>query len=39
MSIRPTFPDPKYIEIKGGSHGITRTRADEINAELVKFIG
>jgi hypothetical protein len=27
-----------YIEIKGGSHGIPWTRADEINAELVKFL-
>src|SRR5205807_3961243 len=26
----------KYVEIKGGSHGITWTRAEEINAELVK---
>jgi pimeloyl-ACP methyl ester carboxylesterase len=28
----------KYVEIKGGSHGITWTRAEEINAELVKFL-
>jgi non-heme chloroperoxidase len=28
----------KYVEIKGGSHGITWTRADEINAELVPFL-
>jgi non-heme chloroperoxidase len=28
----------KYVEIRGGSHGITWTRADEINAELVKFL-
>jgi non-heme chloroperoxidase len=28
-----------YIEIKGGSHGIPWTRAEEINAELVKFLG
>jgi non-heme chloroperoxidase len=28
----------KYVEIKGGSHGITWTRAQEINAELVKFL-
>jgi pimeloyl-ACP methyl ester carboxylesterase len=27
-----------YVEIKGGSHGITWTRAEEINAELVKFL-
>jgi non-heme chloroperoxidase len=28
----------KYVEIKGGSHGMTWTRAEEINAELVKFL-
>jgi non-heme chloroperoxidase len=28
----------KFIEIKGGSHGIPWTHADEINAELVKFL-
>ena len=28
----------KYVEIKGGSHGITWTRAEEINAELVPFL-
>jgi non-heme chloroperoxidase len=28
----------KYLEIKGGSHGITWTRAEEINAELVRFL-
>jgi non-heme chloroperoxidase len=28
----------KYVEIKGGSHGITWTRAEAINAELVKFL-
>ncbi len=28
----------KFIEIKGGSHGITWTRAEEINNELVKFL-
>src|SRR6267142_32355 len=28
----------KYVEIKGGSHGITWTRAEEINAELVRFL-
>jgi pimeloyl-ACP methyl ester carboxylesterase len=28
----------KYVEIDGGSHGIPWTRADEINAELVKFL-
>ena len=30
--------DVKFIEIKGGSHGLPWTRADEINAELVKFL-
>jgi non-heme chloroperoxidase len=30
--------DVKYLEIKGGSHGLPWTRADEINAELVKFL-
>jgi pimeloyl-ACP methyl ester carboxylesterase len=28
----------KYVEIKGGSHGMTWTRAEEINAELVPFL-
>lgn len=28
----------KYVEINGGSHGITWTRAEDINAELVKFL-
>ena len=28
----------KYIEIKGGSHGIPWTHAQEINDELVKFL-
>src|SRR5712691_926899 len=28
----------KYMEIRGGSHGITWTRAEEINAELVKYL-
>jgi non-heme chloroperoxidase len=28
----------KYVEIKGGSHGITWTRAEEINAQLVPFL-
>jgi non-heme chloroperoxidase len=31
--------DVKFIEIKGGSHGLPWTRAEEINAELVKFLG
>jgi non-heme chloroperoxidase len=30
--------DVKYVEIKGGSHGICWTRAEEINAELVPFL-
>jgi non-heme chloroperoxidase len=28
----------KYVEIPGGSHGITWTRADEINTEIVPFL-
>jgi non-heme chloroperoxidase len=28
----------KYVEIKGGSHGMTWTRAEEINAELLRFL-
>jgi non-heme chloroperoxidase len=28
----------KYVEIKGGSHGLTWTHAEEINDELVKFL-
>jgi non-heme chloroperoxidase len=28
----------RYVEIKGGSHGMTWTRAEEINAELVAFL-
>jgi pimeloyl-ACP methyl ester carboxylesterase len=27
-----------YVELKGASHGLTWTRADEINAELVPFL-
>lgn len=30
--------DVKYVEIKGGSHGIPRTRAEEINAALAGFL-
>lgn len=30
--------DVKFIEIKGGSHGLPWTHAEEINAELVKFL-
>jgi non-heme chloroperoxidase len=30
--------DVKYIEIKGGSHGLLWTRAEEINAALVQFL-
>jgi pimeloyl-ACP methyl ester carboxylesterase len=28
----------KYVELKGASHGLTWTHADEINAELVPFL-
>jgi non-heme chloroperoxidase len=28
----------KYIEIKGGSHGLPWTHAEEINNELVSFL-
>src|SRR5258705_8252858 len=28
----------KYVEIKGGSHGMTWTRAEEINPELLRFL-
>ncbi|GLS34365.1 arylesterase [Mesorhizobium albiziae] len=28
----------KYVELKGASHGLTWTRADEINAQLVPFL-
>jgi len=28
----------KFMEIKGGSHGLTWTRAEEINAQLVPFL-
>jgi pimeloyl-ACP methyl ester carboxylesterase len=28
----------KYVELKGASHGLTWTRAEEINAELVPFL-
>jgi pimeloyl-ACP methyl ester carboxylesterase len=28
----------KYVEIKGGSHGLTWTRAEKINAELIPFL-
>jgi len=30
--------DVKFIEIKGGSHGLLWTHAEEINSELVKFL-
>jgi non-heme chloroperoxidase len=30
--------DVKFIEIKGGSHGLPWTHAEEINTELVKFL-
>jgi non-heme chloroperoxidase len=30
--------DVKFIEIKGGSHGLPWTHAEEINNELVKFL-
>jgi non-heme chloroperoxidase len=28
----------KYVEIKGGSHGVTWTRAEEINANSGEFL-
>jgi non-heme chloroperoxidase len=28
----------KFVEINGGSHGIPWTHAEEINAELLKFL-
>jgi len=28
----------KYVEVKGASHGITWTRADEVNAQLLPFL-
>jgi non-heme chloroperoxidase len=28
----------KYVEIKRASHGLTWTRAEEINAELLNFL-
>jgi non-heme chloroperoxidase len=28
----------KFIEIKGGSHGLLWTHTEEINTELVKFL-
>jgi non-heme chloroperoxidase len=31
--------DVKYVEIKGGSHGLLWTHAEEINAALVEFLG
>ena len=30
--------EPYYVEIKGASHGLTWTRAEEINAQLVPFL-
>jgi non-heme chloroperoxidase len=30
--------DVKFIEIKGGSHGLPWTHAEEINAELARFL-
>ena len=28
----------KFVEIKGASHGLTWTRAEAINAEIVPFL-
>jgi pimeloyl-ACP methyl ester carboxylesterase len=28
----------KYVELRGASHGLTWTHAEEINAELVPFL-
>jgi len=33
-----SIPGVKFIEIKGGSHGLPWTHADEINAALVEFL-
>jgi non-heme chloroperoxidase len=30
--------DVKFVELKGASHGLTWTRAQEINAQLVRFL-
>ena len=30
--------DVKYVELKGGPHGILWTHAEQVSAELVKFL-
>jgi pimeloyl-ACP methyl ester carboxylesterase len=30
--------DIKYVELKGGPHGVLWTHAEQVNAELVKFL-
>jgi non-heme chloroperoxidase len=31
--------DVKFVELKEGSHGVLWTHADQVNAELVRFLG
>jgi hypothetical protein len=28
----------RYVELKGGPHGVLWTHAEEVNSELVKFL-
>jgi pimeloyl-ACP methyl ester carboxylesterase len=30
--------DVKYVELEGGPHGLLWTHAEQVNAELVKFL-
>jgi non-heme chloroperoxidase len=30
--------DVKFVELKGGPHGVLWTHADQVNAELVRFL-
>jgi len=30
--------DVNYVELKGGPHGVLWTHADQVNAELVRFL-
>jgi pimeloyl-ACP methyl ester carboxylesterase len=30
--------DVKYVELEGGPHGVLWTHAEQVNAELVKFL-
>lgn len=37
--LREMLPNCQYVEIEGGPHGLLASHAEEVNAELVKFLG